>query len=111
MDVSRMLCRIIGGRTLLLRREQIVAMEEKRPVRRLFPFDYLIGIDDFPEWGLSIVEMIFRSVRSSAKSRNAVFFHKRAFGNYFVGIGFLKGLVSGICHKSSVFKIDTTFFV
>ena len=60
--------------TLLLRREQIVAMEEKRPVRRLFPFDYLIGIDDFfPSGGLSIVEMIFRSVRSSAKSRNAVF--------------------------------------
>lgn len=39
------------GRTLLLRREQIVAMEEKRPVRRLFPFDYLIGIDDFSRMG------------------------------------------------------------
>ena len=51
LDVSRMLCRVIGGRTLLLRREQIVAMEEKRPVRRLFPFDYLIGIDDFSRMG------------------------------------------------------------
>ena len=46
-----MLCRVIGWRTLLLRREQIVAMEEKRPVRRLFPFDYLIGIDDFSRMG------------------------------------------------------------
>ena len=51
LDVSRMLCRVIGGRTLLLRREQIVAMEEKRPVRRLFPFDYLIGIDGFSRMG------------------------------------------------------------
>jgi len=51
LDVSRMLCRVIGWRTLLLRREQIVAMEEKRPVRRLFPFDYLIGIDDFSRMG------------------------------------------------------------
>ena len=48
---TRMLCRVIGGRTLLLRREQIVAMEEKRPVRRLFPFDYLIGIDGFSRMG------------------------------------------------------------
>ena len=48
---SRVLCRVIGWRTLLLRREQIVAMEEKRPVRRLFPFDYLIGIDDFSRMG------------------------------------------------------------
>lgn len=35
------------GRTLLNRREQIQASEEKRPVRRLSSFDYLIGIDDF----------------------------------------------------------------
>ena len=35
------------GRTLLLRREQIAAAEEKRPVRRLSSFDFLIGIDDF----------------------------------------------------------------
>ena len=32
-------------------------------------------------------------------------FHKSTFRDYFVGIGFLKGLASGICHKSSVFKI------
>lgn len=35
------------GRTLLNRREQILAKEEKRPVRRLSSFDYLIGIEDF----------------------------------------------------------------
>lgn len=34
------------GRTLLNRREQIAASEEKRPVRRLSSFDYLMGIDD-----------------------------------------------------------------
>lgn len=34
------------GRTLLNRREQIAASEEKRPVRRLTSFDYLMGIDD-----------------------------------------------------------------
>lgn len=34
------------GRTLLNRREQIVASDEKRPVRRLTSFDYLMGIDD-----------------------------------------------------------------
>ena len=34
------------GRTLLNRREQILASEEKRPVRRLSSFDYLLGIDD-----------------------------------------------------------------
>ena len=39
------------GRTLLLRREQIVAMEEKRPVRRLSSFDFLTGIDDFSRMG------------------------------------------------------------
>lgn len=39
------------GRTLLNRREQIVAAEEKRPVRRLSSFDYLIGIDDFSRMG------------------------------------------------------------
>lgn len=35
------------GRTLINRREQILAKEEKRPVRRLSSFDYLIGIEDF----------------------------------------------------------------
>lgn len=39
------------GRTLLNRREQILATEEKRPVRRLSSFDYLIGIDDFSRMG------------------------------------------------------------
>lgn len=39
------------GRTLLLRREQIEAAEEKRPVRRLSSFDFLIGIDDFSRMG------------------------------------------------------------
>ena len=34
------------GRTLLNRREQITASEQKRPVRRLTSFDYLMGIDD-----------------------------------------------------------------
>lgn len=34
------------GRTLLNRREQIAAAEEKRIVRRLTSFDYLMGIDD-----------------------------------------------------------------
>ena len=36
------------GKALLNRREQIQAAEEKRPVRRLSSYDYLIGIDDFP---------------------------------------------------------------
>ena len=39
------------GRTLLNRREQIQATEEKRPIRRLSSFDYLIGIDDFSRMG------------------------------------------------------------
>lgn len=39
------------GRTLLLRREQIAAAGEKRPVRRLSSFDYLTGIDDFSRMG------------------------------------------------------------
>ena len=39
------------GRTLLLRREQITAAEEKRPVRRLSSFDFLTGIDDFSRMG------------------------------------------------------------
>ena len=39
------------GRTLLLRREQITAAEEKRPVRRLSSFDFLTGIDDFTRMG------------------------------------------------------------
>ena len=39
------------GRTLLNRREQILAGEEKRPVRRLSSFDYLLGIDDSSRMG------------------------------------------------------------
>lgn len=39
------------GRTLLNRREQILASEEKRPVRRLSSFDYLLGIDDSSRMG------------------------------------------------------------
>lgn len=39
------------GRTLLNRREQIEATEEKRPVRRLSSFDYLMGIDDYSRMG------------------------------------------------------------
>jgi serine/threonine-protein kinase HipA len=39
------------GRTLLNRREQILAGEEKRPVRRLSSFDYLTGIDDYSRMG------------------------------------------------------------
>lgn len=34
------------GRTLVLRREQILAAEEKRPVRRLSSMDNLFGVDD-----------------------------------------------------------------
>lgn len=39
------------GRTLLLRREQILAQEENRSVHRLSSFDFLIGIDDFSRMG------------------------------------------------------------
>ena len=39
------------GRTLFLRREQITALEENRPVRRLSSFDFLTGIDDFSRMG------------------------------------------------------------
>lgn len=39
------------GRTLLNRREQILAKEEKPPVRRLSSFDYLTGIEDFFRMG------------------------------------------------------------
>ena len=39
------------GRTLLLRREQIAASEEGRPMRRLSSFDLLTGIDDFSRMG------------------------------------------------------------
>ena len=39
------------GRTLLLRREQLAASEEGRPVRRLSSFDFLRGIDDFSRMG------------------------------------------------------------
>lgn len=39
------------GRTLLNRREQILAKEEKRCVRRLSSFDYLTGIDDYSRMG------------------------------------------------------------
>ena len=39
------------GRTLINRREQILAKEENRSVRRLSSFDYLIGIEDFSRMG------------------------------------------------------------
>lgn len=39
------------GRTLLKRREQIQESEEKRAVRNLSSFDYLMGIDDFSRMG------------------------------------------------------------
>ena len=39
------------GRLLLNRREQIMAAEEQRSIRRLSSFDYLIGIDDFSRMG------------------------------------------------------------
>lgn len=39
------------GRTLLNRREQIAATDEKRAVHRLTSFDYLMGIDDASRMG------------------------------------------------------------
>lgn len=39
------------GRLLLNRREQILAQEEKRPIRRLSSFDYLTAIDDYSRMG------------------------------------------------------------
>lgn len=39
------------GRLLLNRREQILAAEERRPVRKLSSFDYLMGIDDYSRMG------------------------------------------------------------
>lgn len=39
------------GRTLLNRREQIAATDEKRAVRRMTSFDYLTGIDDASRMG------------------------------------------------------------
>lgn len=39
------------GRILLNRREQIAAADEKRPVKRLTSFDYLMGIDDASRMG------------------------------------------------------------
>ncbi len=39
------------GRTLLNRREQMLASEEKRPIRHLSSFDYLTGIDDHSRMG------------------------------------------------------------
>jgi hypothetical protein len=39
------------GRTLLNRREQILAQEQRRPLRRLSSFDYLLGIDDYSRTG------------------------------------------------------------
>lgn len=43
------------GRTLINRREQILAKEEKRPVRRLLSFDYLVGIEDYSRMGVSVL--------------------------------------------------------
>ncbi len=39
------------GRTLLYRREQISALEEKRTVRRLSSYDFLTGVDDATRMG------------------------------------------------------------
>ena len=39
------------GRLLLNRREQILAAEEHRPIRKLSSYDYLTGIDDFSRIG------------------------------------------------------------
>lgn len=39
------------GRLLLNRREQILAQEEKRPLRRLSSIDYLTAIDDYSRMG------------------------------------------------------------
>ncbi len=39
------------GRMLLYRREQILALEEKRPIKKLSSFDHLLGIDDFSRMG------------------------------------------------------------
>lgn len=39
------------GRTLLMRREQILAKEESRPVKKLTSYDYLLGIDDSTRMG------------------------------------------------------------
>lgn len=39
------------GRSLLNRRKQIFAADEKRSIRRLSSFDYLKGIDDFSRMG------------------------------------------------------------
>lgn len=39
------------GRTLIDRREQLIAKQERGRVRRLSSFDYLIGIDDFSRMG------------------------------------------------------------
>lgn len=39
------------GRTLVMRREQALAAEEKRPVRRVTSMDYLLGIDDESRMG------------------------------------------------------------
>lgn len=36
---------------MLLRREQILAQEDNRPIKRLSSFDFLVGIDDFSRMG------------------------------------------------------------
>lgn len=46
----RVFCRCFTGQMgwiLLNRREQIEAMEQKRPIKHLNSFDYLMEIDDF----------------------------------------------------------------
>ena len=39
------------GRMLFMRKQQIMAMEEGRPLRHISSFDYLLGIDDFSRMG------------------------------------------------------------
>ena len=55
------------GRTLLLRREQLAAIEENRPVRRLSSFDFLTGIDDFSRMGAFRFKGEFINVSESLK--------------------------------------------
>lgn len=59
------------GRTMLKRREQILASEEKRAVRSLSSFDYLMGIDDFSRMGgfrfKKELEGVFINVSASLK--------------------------------------------
>ena len=56
------------GRLLLNRREQILATEEKRPVRKLSSFDFLMGIDDFSRMG----GFRFKEIQDGTKAGSAL---------------------------------------